>query len=72
MARILLKEMAAKKEISLYRIHKLTKIAHKTLYRYANGHSTGIQLDDLDKLCAALKCSVGMLIEVEKVELSEE
>lgn len=69
MAKIMLKEVADKKGRTLYWLHQQTGIAHKTLYRYAHGKSSGIQLADIDKICTALKCTVGQLIEVEKAEL---
>lgn len=65
MAKLKIKEAAESKGRTLYWLAKTTGIAHKTLYRYQHGLSAGIQLDDLDKICAALGCKVQTVIEVE-------
>jgi putative transcriptional regulator len=70
-ATINLIEILEQKQKSLYWLAKRTGIAHKTLYRYAHAQSGGIQLDDLDKICTALKCGIAKLITVEQVDLAK-
>lgn len=57
-----LRELAAKKEYSLYHIAKVTNISYPTLHKIANNQTTRVDLETLEKLCNWLDCSVNDLL----------
>ena len=48
---------------SFYWLAKETGISHTTLWRLKKGKALGINFDTLEKICAALACQPGDLLE---------
>lgn len=67
--KIKINEFIKSKGISLYRLSKDTGIQHSALHRSVNGNPKSLMLHNLDKICTALNCEIGDILEVEKVEL---
>ena len=65
--KIKIKELAQKKELSLYRLAKELDIPQQTVYSWAKGR-TQPSYENLDRLCEALDCTIGQLLEAEPVQ----
>ncbi len=65
--KIKIKELAQKKELSLYRLAKELDIPQQTVYSWAKGR-TQPSYENLDRLCEALDCTIGELLEAEPVQ----
>lgn len=66
--KIKIKEAAKNfKGYSLYRLAIVLNMPQQTIYSWANGR-TQPSYENLDKLCEALNCSVGDLLEAEPVQ----
>ena len=66
--KIKIKEIAKeKKGYSLYKLAQIMNLPQQTIYSWANGR-TQPSYSNLDKLCAALECSVGELLEAEPIQ----
>lgn len=58
-------ELAIKKHITLYSLHKLTKIDIKSILRIANNEVKGCKFTTLDKIARALDVSIDELFDRE-------
>lgn len=58
-----LDELIKKRNISKSQLAKQTGISRNTIYLITNDKTKSIEFDTLDKLCRALECSVGDIIE---------
>jgi putative transcriptional regulator len=64
--RVNLKKLLDDRGISIYRLAKDTNISYNALHKLAGGKAKQISFDVLDRICVALKCSAGELLEVRK------
>lgn len=62
MIKINLKKILEEKDISIKEIYEKTGISRNTLSMMANGKTTGIQFDTLEKLLSVLDCEIEELI----------
>lgn len=58
-----LKEVLERKGWTRYKLQKKTGITYPTLYALFHGRSKGYSAEVLNKLCCALKCAPGDLLE---------
>jgi putative transcriptional regulator len=65
MARIRIDELLEARGMTAYRLAITTGITHSTIGKLRHNQAREIRLDVIDKLCAALECDAGELIEVE-------
>ena len=66
--KIKLKEAAKNlKGYSLYRLAIVLNMPQQTIYSWANGR-TQPSYENLDKICEALECSIGDILEAEPVQ----
>lgn len=63
MVRVNLAILLAKKKMSVLELHKLTGIRYRTLTDYFHEMALSIKFEHIDKICSALGCSAGDLIE---------
>jgi putative transcriptional regulator len=63
MIRCRLKEVLKRKGWSRYKLQQLTGITYPTLHALYHERSKGYRADVLNKLCNALKCTPGDLLE---------
>ena len=61
-ARLIIKELAAKRSFSLYKLSQVSGVAYPIVYRLANGQTTGIQFDKLEALAEALSVRPSELV----------
>jgi len=61
-------EVLKQRRRSLYWLARNTGISYTTLWRLTKDRALGINFSTLEKLCAALECSLGDVIELENVE----
>jgi len=59
-----LKELAGKKDISMYQISKRLDLSYTTVYNWACGHHLPSN-KNLTRLCGVLNCEVGELLTTE-------
>ncbi|EGO88322.1 helix-turn-helix transcriptional regulator [Clostridium botulinum C] len=64
MVKFILKETLEKKDITRYKLSKLTGIDYNTLSKMFNNQATQIKLDTLNKLCNALDCEITDILEL--------
>ena len=57
-----LKILLAERDLNYVRLSEMTGISVNALSRLGRGVTTEISFDTLDKICAALECSVGDLL----------
>ena len=60
-----LEALLKERGISLYKLAKDSGIAYENLRKLKNGKATRIYLETIDKICEALDCSPGELLERE-------
>lgn len=66
--KIKIKEAAKNlKGYSLYRLAAVLNMPQQTIYSWANGR-TQPSYENLDKICDALECSIGDILEAEPVQ----
>lgn len=66
--KIKIKEAAKNlKGYSLYRLAAILNMPQQTIYSWANGR-TQPSYENLDKICDALECSIGDILEAEPVQ----
>jgi putative transcriptional regulator len=63
MIRVKLKEVMKMKNINKSQLSRQTNISRNTLYLIENHKTDSISFDVLNKLCSALNCTVGDLLE---------
>lgn len=64
--KIKLKELLEKQNRSQYWLSKQTDITPKNIGRLANGKTTSITFENLQKICKALDCTPNDIFEIEK------
>lgn len=57
-----LKVLLAERDLNYTRLSEMTGISINALSELGRGDTTKISFDTLDKICAALECSVGDLL----------
>ncbi len=66
--KIKLLEMMAKKDIRQIRtLSKMSGVSELSISKLLNGKSKYMRLDSLAKICMALECEIGELIEVKRI-----
>ena len=55
--KLYIKEILAKKDLSVYWLQKETGISQPTIYKIANNQTKMITFDNLELLCKALDCT---------------
>jgi len=60
-----IEEILRKREQSLYWLARTTGVSYTTLWRLTKDRSLGVNFATLEKLCLALRCSPGELMELE-------
>lgn len=63
--KILIKEVAQRKQISLYKVAQVLNLQQQTVYSWANGR-TQPSYKNMERLCNVLNCKLNDLFEVEK------
>lgn len=63
MIRFKIKELLEKKNISRYKLQKLTGWNYKRINAYYKGTVSEIKVDELDKLCDIFTCNVEEIVE---------
>jgi len=58
-----LQEILARREISKYKLSRITNIRYDTICNYCKGSVTLINVEYLKIFCNVLKCNVGDIIE---------
>jgi len=61
-----IKELLEKKDISRYKLQKLTNWNYKRINAYYFGEVIDINVEELNKLCEIFKCKVSDIIEYKK------
>ena len=64
MIEIRLDELLSNHEKTFYWLAKETGISHTTLWRLKKGKALGINFDTLEKLCDALSCQPGQVLQL--------
>lgn len=64
--KIKLKEVLENQNKSQYWLSKQTNITAKNIGRLANGKTTSVTFDNLEKICKALNCKIEDILEVEE------
>lgn len=64
MIEIRLDELLSNHERTFYWLAKETGISHTTLWRLKKGKALGINFDTLEKLCSALSCQPGQVLQL--------
>ena len=57
-------QLLAEKERSFYWLSKQTRISHTTLWRLKKGKALGINFVTLEKICQALECRPGDVLQL--------
>jgi putative transcriptional regulator len=60
-------ELLKMRERTFYWLAKETGISHTTLWRLKKGKALGLNFDTLEKICTALKCQPGDVLELKQV-----
>ena len=60
-----IEEILRKREQSLYWLSRTTGVSYTTLWRLTKDRALGVNFATLEKLCAALRCGPGDLLELE-------
>ena len=60
-----IEEILRKREQSLYWLSRTTGVSYTTLWRLTKDRSLGVNFATLEKLCVALRCGPGELMELE-------
>ena len=63
--KILIKEVAQRKQISLYKVAQVLNLQQQTVYSWAN-ERTQPSYKNMERLCNVLNCKLNDLFEVEK------
>ena len=58
-----LKKVLEQKNMSMYRLQKVTEISPSVIWKYNRGDIQRVDLSVLDKFCKALSCNVSDLME---------
>jgi putative transcriptional regulator len=64
MARLRIDELLKERGITAYRLALSAGLTHSTVSRLRHGKATEIRLEVIDRLCEALDCAPGDLIEL--------
>jgi len=64
MITVRLKELLEERKMTLYRLAKDTGISYNNLHRIASNRSKVISFEVLEKICLALDCGPGDLLEI--------
>lgn len=65
--KVKIKEVAASRGYTVYRLAKLMEVPQQTLYSWVNGR-TQPSYRNMDRLCQTLQCTTGDLFEAEPLE----
>lgn len=63
--KVRLDDQLAKRKKTLYWLAKEAELPYLTVWRISQGKAKGITFDVLEKICNALKCKPGDLLELE-------
>lgn len=63
MARIKLSSLLGDRKMNIMDLHRITGTRYRTLTDYYHEMALSIKFEHIDKICSALGCSVGELIE---------
>jgi putative transcriptional regulator len=66
-----IEEILRKREQSLYWLSRTTGVSYTTLWRLTKDRSLGVNFATLEKLCVALRCGPGELMELEAGDKKE-
>lgn len=66
MIRVKINEMLEKQGKTKYWLHKTANIQQTNLGKLVNGKTTSVTFENLDKICKALNCDVGDILEYVK------
>jgi len=66
-----IEEILRKREQSLYWLSRTTGVSYTTLWRLTKDRSLGVNFATLEKLCVALRCGPGELMELESGDTKE-
>ena len=62
MIRVALLDLLRDRDKSLYWLERETGVSYPTLHRMATKHVSKVDLDIVEKICAALGCELGELL----------
>jgi putative transcriptional regulator len=63
MVKIKVNDILDKKNLSVYYLSKKTEISYNNLSKLIKGETRSISFEIIDKICSALDCEVGDIIE---------